>query len=288
MDTEVIENSHYRLGEHYYEMGRYEQAREQFKQALAENATHPRLLYKMAYCEYQLDNYEEAYELCTNAIREGFVTAYVYKTLGLILKHQKKWYEAEQAMLYALSLDPGEPAIIATYAFLMYETGHIKKARLLMEEAKRIDPMDSTVLHYQFYMGMIDGKEKEKREALAGYVQVAEDDLYKLIKIGEEAYFRDDYKTAKESLVQAFMLDPTNARVKELLDAIEKETHIIFLPNRIVGKLGGPFGSWAVCMGLIFLAIFLFPPALAIIIPFLLIFNVYTWISGFVYKLFVK
>ncbi|MDC0762535.1 tetratricopeptide repeat protein [Brevibacillus sp. AG] len=289
MDLEVLESSVlYQLGEHYYEMGRYEQAREQFKQVLAKNATHPRLLYMMAYCEYQLDNYEEAYELCTYAINEGLVTEYVYNTLGLILIQQKEWYEAEQAMLFALSLNPSEPSIIATYSFLMYETGHLKKARLLMEEAKRLDPMDSTVLQYQFYMCMIDGKKKEKHEALAGYMQGAEDDLYKLIKIGEEAYFRDDYKTAKEALVQAFMLDPTNSRVKELLDGIEKETHFLFFPNRIVRKLGGPIGSWVTSVGLILLAIYLYPPAFGAILLFLLIFNVYTWISGFVYKLFVK
>ncbi|TKI59094.1 tetratricopeptide repeat protein [Brevibacillus antibioticus] len=289
MDLKVLEGSpHYQLGEHYYEMGRYEQAREQFKQVLAEDATHPRLLYMMAYCEYQLDNYEEAYELCTNAIKEGFVTEYVYNTLGLILKQQKKWYEAEEAMLYALSLNPLEPSNIATYAFLMYETGHLKRARLMLEEAKRLDPMDPTVLHYQFYMAMIDGKKKEKYEALAGYMQVAEDDLYKVIKIGEEAYFRDDFKTAKEALIHAFMLDPTNSRVKELLDGIEKETHFLFYPNRIVHKLGGPIGSWAASVGLILLAIYLYPPAFGGILLFLLIFNVYTWISGFVYKLFVK
>lgn len=289
MDLEVLKQStHYQMGQHYYEMNRYGQAKEHFKQALSDYPTHPRLLYKLAYCEYRLENLEEAYELCTNAIQHGLETAYVYCTLGVILRDQEKWYEAEQAMLHALSLNPAEPSNIATYANLMYMTGHFKKARLLMEEAKRIDPMDSTVLHYQFYMGLIDGKEKEKREALAGYIQVAEDDLYKLIKVGEAAYFRNDYKTAKESFVQAFMLDPNNPRVKEMLDRIKKETHFILLPNRIITKVGGPLGWWLICTAIVFLAGFLSLPALVIAIPIFLVLNIYTWFSENIYNMFVK
>ncbi|GED28296.1 hypothetical protein BAG01nite_43980 [Brevibacillus agri] len=289
METEALQNSrHYQLGKHYYDMKRYEQAREHLREALGEVPTNPTVLYMLSYCEFQLDNDEAAYELCVDVLQKGMVTEYVYQLLGLILQSQKKWYEAEQALLQALALNPQEPGIIATYAYLMFHTGHVKKARLLMAEAQRLNPNDSTVLHYQFYIDLIASNKKQQRKTLETYVEVADDELYKLIKIGEEAYFRDDYKTAKENLIQAFLLDPTNERVKELLDAIDKETHIVFWPNRLVDKLGGPIGMWVVFVVLLFLISYLAPFAVGYFIVCWIVFGIYTWISPLVYKLVCK
>ncbi|MGZ0050644.1 tetratricopeptide repeat protein [Brevibacillus gelatini] len=289
METEALQNSrHYQLGKHYYDMNRYEQAKEHLREALAEAPTNPTVLYMLSYCEFELGNVEEAYELCVDVLQKGLVTEYVYQLLALILQSQKKWYEAEQALLQALALNPQEPGIIATYAYLMLQTGHVKKARLLMEEAKRLDPQDSTVLHYQFYIDLIVSNKKQQQKTLQSYVEVEDDELYKLIKIGEEAYFRDDYKTAKENLVQAFLLDPTNERIKEMLDAIDKETHIVFWPNRLVDKLGGPIGMWVVFAVILFLISYLAPFALGYFAVGWLVFAVYTWISPLVYKLVCK
>lgn len=289
MEIEALENSsHYRLGKHYYDMNRYEQAKEHFQQALAEAPTNTTLLYMLSYCEFELDNYEEAYELIVDTLEKGLITEYVYQLLGLILRAQKKWYEAEQAMLQALSINPQEPGVIASYAYLMYETGHLKKAKLLMDEARRIEPENQTVLHYQFYMNLIDDNKKQQRDTLEKYIQVADDELPKLLKIGEEAYFRDDYKTAKEALVQAFLLDPTNDRVKELLDAIDRETHIVFLPNRLVDKLGGTLGTWAISIGIIMLLSYFAPAALGYYLVFIIVFSIYTWTSPLIYKIVCK
>ncbi|UED68156.1 MULTISPECIES: tetratricopeptide repeat protein [Brevibacillus] len=278
----------YRLGVHYYNMNRYQQAKEHLEKALAEDPNDTDALFWMSYSEYCLKNYEEAHRLCRDIIQKGMMTENVYELLGVILLAEKKWYEAEQAFLQAISLNPVEADVIANYAYLMIETGHLKKAKMLLAEAKRIDSMNSLVLHCQFYLDLIHNRKKQQQESLMAYIQIADDERSKLQTIGEAAYFRGDYRIAKENLIQAFLLDPNNSRVKELLDSIDRVTHIVFLPNRIVKKLGGTLVAWVLSLALILLTILIARPYVRDVAVFLFLFNVYTWISPFIYNLVTK
>lgn len=274
---------------HYLDMGRAEQAREKLHKLLADYPEDGQLFFLLARCHYLLDNYDEAIQQCHEALRLDFSRESCYFLLGITYLEGEKFVEAEQAFLEALSIDPQNAEAMSAYAYLMLKTGHEEKAHRLMEEALRLDAENATVLHYNLIFTMAYDQQEEQKKILQQYVQTADSEIDKLVHMGMSELSRENYKEARELFRQAFLLDPTNKRLLEILKELDEATHILFLPQRAIGKMGGPIPVW---LGFIVLMFILrsmgWGTVAGVLAIAYLILVIASWTTPLLYKLLLK
>lgn len=279
----------------YYDMGRYEQAAGVFKEILAETPEDPLILFLLANCCFMLDRYAEAERICMD-IAASYLAVSAFRLLGKIYREKKRYKKAEECFLKSLELDPQNADTLAEYAFLLLICGYRKKANDVMKEAERLDPEDSTVLHYKFYFNLAHGSRKEELAVIEQYFTNSSDEVQKLIKLGLTEYKSDRYKSSREYFRQAFVLEPTNKYILDMLEELDRINHFIFFPNRLFQRmhpvmrfLGLPAAIVAVpvvmlSLGLEAAGTALFVAAFAGII----LLNLWSWLSGPIYKYIIK
>lgn len=281
------ENFEMRLVEarHYIDIGQAEKAESILHELLAEDPKDSEALYLLAYSQYTLDRDEQALATCLEGMNLGDSLEDFYSLRGKIHFSLDQLPEAEECFLEALRLDPSNAAILANYGYLMLRTGHEKKAAKLIEEALRIDPEDPAVLHYAFYYFLAKNKKHEEMAALSDYIQVASNEVGILVKAGTADLVRGNTREAREKFRQAYVLDPKNKSILETLESLDEDYHIVFLPHRIMSKLGGPIAVWVEF--LVLMAVLrhfkLYSIAGPIAIGYL-IFCIYTWVAPCIYK----
>jgi tetratricopeptide (TPR) repeat protein len=275
--------------EHYFKLERYEQAKEKFLQVLEGSPEDGRTLYRIAFCCFHLHQFEEAHDFCTQALMGGYVQEFTYALLGAIQVSQQEYVEAEDSLLKALSLNPQSAAVIAQYAYLMLRTGHEEKANRLIQEALRIDPQNEVVLHYSFYFQLASGEKEEQQHTIQNYMDSSANEIDKLVKIGISAIHRKNYKEARECFRQAYLLDPTNTSILQQLQTLDRVTHPIFMPNRMIQKIGGPLVVWIAFIVIMFVLSSLHLDVVQTVVGGLyLLFCIYSWCASSIYKVVRK
>lgn len=271
--------------QHYYELGRYEQALPKIDQLLAINPYDNDVLFMRAGALSSFERYDEAIDCCRQALANGYSAVDGNYILGNVLMETGRYIETEECFLEALRINPERADILADYGELMLKTGHNKKAKALIEQALSIDPNDETVLLVHFYYRLAMHNRTAQAEALKRYMQTADSDVSKLALIGLMEYNNGNSKAARESFRQVYLLDPANKDILSLLEDLEKEGSIFYWPQRVIKKVGGPAVFWIGIIVLFFgLRALGFPKAAFITAVIYFIFCVYTWIMPFIYK----
>lgn len=274
---------------HYIHMARFGQAMEKLVQPLAESPNDGRLLYLLAICEHGLDRNEEALISCREAFQKGFSAEYCNFLLGKICVELKKLVEAEECFLEALRINPRNAEVIANYGFLMLKTGHDQKGAQLLDEALRLEPDNETVLHYNFYRRLESDKRDEQARILEQYLNSSDSEVRKLVNVGLSDWFAGDYRSARENFRQAFLLDPTNAGILSILREVARQSHILFLPHRLVDKIGGPAVVWVIFVASVLIMGRLgWYIGVAVVVMLYLFYVAYSWAAPVIYKIFVK
>jgi len=274
---------------HYYELGRYEQALAKLDHLLSISPNDGYILYLRAGCLFYLDRYDEAIDYCNQALTNGFSVTECSYLLGQILMATNRYAEAEECFLAALREDPQRADVMAAYGYLMLKTGYDKKARKLLEEAISVDPSDEVVLHYKFFYHLAKDKRGDQIEVLEKYLQSCDSEVRKLIKIGIMEAGSGNYKAARENFRQAFLLDPTDEHILSLIQDLEKSSSILYFPQRIIERIGGPAVIWLgmVVTLLILLGLGLSKAAGIAAIIYIVI-CIYSWVVPLLYNVIAK
>jgi tetratricopeptide (TPR) repeat protein len=230
---------------HYFTMRRYEQARDRIIPLLAHYPKDGELLYLLAYCLYGLELYEEALAACIDAFSSGYSPEDCNLLLGRIYFDLRRYTEAEEALLTTLGINPVNAEAIAVYSYLMLAAGYDRKAAALMEEALRLDPHNEEVRHFNFMSLILTGKGDQQLPALRQFLQTSDNEVNMLINTGIYEWARKNFKSARESFRQAFLLNPTDKNILAVLKEFDEITHPLFLPNRLVAK----FTDFGLAMG---------------------------------------
>nr|WP_246187657.1 tetratricopeptide repeat protein [Ornithinibacillus caprae] len=270
-------------------MDRYEDARPIIENLLLSDPQDPETLYLMGVVYLSREQYTEARELVQEALRNGYNPEYAFFFIGLTYQEQKMYAEAEDAYLRSLEINPNQANVNAAYGYLMLLTGHDEKAIKLLDEAIRIDPDDSAVNDYvyRFYLAKNDGS--NQAQYLQRTMEIARNEQEKLINIAVYHLVKEDTKTAEEYLRQLYLLDPTNKHVLEVLEEINRTNHMLFLPNRLIDKIGGPAVFYIGFIILVLVLTWADINSIAIVILALYLITAgYTWLAPLLYRLFVK
>ncbi|NMC56773.1 MAG: tetratricopeptide repeat protein, partial [Eubacteriaceae bacterium] len=194
--------------------------------------------------------------------------------LGRIYIETKKLTNAEECFLEALRIEPQRADIIAAYGYLMLKAGQKNKARQLIEEALKIDPENAVVLHYNFFYHLIVNKKDKQIAALGEYIKASGNEERKLFKAGIMEYCNGNFKAAYESLRQAYLLNPTNEGILEILQIAEQEADILYFPQRIINKIGGPIVLWlaTIAISLVFYLLNMLNAAIITVVNYIILY----------------
>lgn len=235
--------------EHYMGMHRYEKAKVLIGQALAEEPEEARYYYLLAVCAYHLDEYEDTELHLQRAMALGFDPEDVHQLYGHLYLETGQLVKAEQAYLESLRENPNNARVHAAYAFLLKKTGHSQKSDKLMQMAMQLDPNDSEVIRYRHLFGLADGDREEQIHALELYMQVADNEISKEVQLGLNAMYRNRTREAREHFRQAFLLDPSNRNLAEVMNNLDQVQHIVMAPIRAINRIGGPAVFWIAGIG---------------------------------------
>lgn len=274
---------------HYYGIGRYEKVEVLAKKLLASDPSDIESLNILAETLFQLDRYDEAVETCRQALALGLNPAEGNELLGRIYLAMEAYAQSEECFLAALSENPEQASTLAAYGYLMLTTGHEDKATKLMEEALRLDSENPEILHYNFHFNLARGDKYLQLENLQQYMVVSSNEVRKLVNLGLFELHRNNYRQAREHLREAYLLDPTNEPILELLKAVEKDDHWLFWPHRLGERIGNPAIIWIGAIAIIVVLRWLGYEGVAGILSVgYFLWAVSTWITPALYKIFVR
>lgn len=273
----------------YMEMGRYEESIKKINELFSEYANDERLFFLLAYCHYNMGIYDKAVEYCEESMKLGFSLEECNYLLGNIYMNINQFPQAERNFIEALRINPQNVKVLASYSMLMLKTGYNDKAYTLIQEAMKIDPDNDSVLNCNLMYYMCQEDEDNQTIFLQRYIENASSEMKVLIKIGIYNLYNNERAEAHENFRQAFLMDPTNKGVLSILENLDRKSHIVFLPNRIIDKIGGPKIVYIAFMAIILLGKkFINSVLLIIIVSIYILFAIYTWISPLIYRAVLK
>ncbi len=278
--NENYEEAAFELIEHYFEIGKYAQTIELIHGVLDEHLENSRLWYILGYSHYAMGDYNRAELQLKEALNLGFCEESIFHHLGYIYMKKEHWKEAEEAFLEALRANPDSAVNHASYAVLMKKMGHRKKAKQLITKAREMDPENSIVLRNYFILEEINSPKKQRVLALEQYMNSSDSELSKLLHLGIHAAFHNKEKEAQEYFRQAFLLNPEDKELYELLEESELSVHPLLAPNRLIEHVGGTAVIWLMGVVIYFSLLGLgFNTAAVLFIKCYIALALYTWIS---------
>lgn len=277
------------LIEHYMNLNRFEDAAPLIENLLRQDPNDDYALFKMALVQYCRDNNNEAILLFKEALLNGYDELACYYFLGCAYVEENRFQEAENAFLTALHHDPEDAETYAAYAELMFKTGYEEKALALYEKAKQLDPenekVNQHILHYYF----AKSDSEKQLEYLKNVIDTSTGEIQNLLNTAAYHLLRGEDKEARELARQAFLLDPTNKKVLEVLAELDQDTHPMFFPQRLMQSAGGPAAVWLEFIVVSFiLKFFELNVLLVVYVCLYVLFVIYTWIAPILYKRLMK
>lgn len=274
---------------HYIDIRRFEEAKSKLHYLMQERPNEGELHYLLAFCDYRLNQYACAAESCEEALRLGYDQVSGKHLLGTIYQEQKRFQEAESLFLEVLNIVPDRPEVLVSYGNLMIRTGHEEKAIELTEEALKLDPENGQVLQLALHIYSMKQDKKMQMELIERVMASSSDEVQKLVQLGLIHYMKKDYGEAREQIRQAFLLDPTNNGVHEILVELDELTHPFFVANRFIDRIGGPAVVWVLAIAIIYgLRLLKLDIPLFIFAVFYIILVIMSWASAPLYKLLIK
>lgn len=277
------------LADHYLSIDRLPEAEIHIINALQLDPSHPEALYTMACILHVKKDYIETRKLCEQALKNGYDQGSCYYLIGSTYEEEKNYKEAESAYLKFLENYPESGVAHAVYGSLMLTVGQKEKAFALLEEAMRLDPENERVTQEMLHYYFATSDKKNQQLLLGNLMENGSNEIRKLVNLAVYHQLKDENKLAKEYFVQAYLIDPSNQQLLEILEDHDRNTHPIFFYEGPMMKIGGPIVIW-----LSFIALSFLFKTLNLLIPLIIVvclyipFAIYTWISPILYKVFVK
>lgn len=276
---------------HYlFSVERYEDAEKSIQNVLRYNPMHAEALYLMAILQFSRDNYSEARELCREALRYGVNKENAYDFIANTYEKENKLEEAEEAYLAGLREAPLSADLHAEYGRLMMKTGFRDKARALIDKAVELDSTNQRVITIMLDYHLAEDNKGKQIEAIQNLMEYGDDEIKKLVKLAMFHEFNGEEKQAREHAVQAYLMDPTNKNLLAFVQRYDILLHPLFLPRRLIEKLGGGAVVFlGVLVILLLLAALDLGPILEVLFYSSIALVIYNWIAApLLYNWFVK
>ena len=273
----------------YVGMKRFAMARPIINECLSKVPESAEVNLLNGFCLVGEEKSEEAIEVFYSALRLGANKVEIYHVLAHLKMDKNQYQEAELDLLEALKIDPNDPDILARYGKLMFLTDNDEKAVKLYKHALEIDPINASALQQMFNYQLSKGNKTHQSDALMRVIETSSNAVANEINAGVMELMNDNVCKAREHYRQAYLMDPTNDNILNLLQELDISTNPAFFPHRLIVKVGGPAVVWVVIIIIVLgLRALGFVQMASVIAMLYVILVIYTWVTVFFGKFIQK
>jgi len=232
--------AHACLGFVLFKLGRYDEAIEQDRQALAIDDTRSEAHLHLGQALMATGRTAEAMSECRRALDLGVRGAEQHSNASMLLRLGGQWQEAIQHGEEAVRLEPTRAVHHTALGSALVDGGRLDEAMAQFREAIRLEPS------YQlghFGLGTVLAKQKRLDEAIEEFrvsLQLQPDDAAANSSLGLALLLQDHFAEAREHLRRAVELYPESAPMRKVcvsnLGACE---YLLGVDQRIAGILAG-------------------------------------------------
>jgi predicted Zn-dependent protease len=224
--------------ERLLEVGRLPEARQLLGELLGQAPGDPDLCVYAARVALADDDLEEGRRQLEAALGrdpEHFAARYLLFHVELHVQH---YTEAEEIITRLIREDPEDPDLLNQYAGLMLTTLHLDKARVLADEALRLDPSHRGARLTDVVLSTVEGRRDRAGARLSDLVHddpEAHDVAYGLlVSLAEQGQNEDALRLCQELMRS----EPDNEGLIETAVALRAATHWLALPLRPMQRFG--------------------------------------------------
>ena len=204
-------------GNAYLGLGKLDQAKEAFQQALAGKPDDARALMGMAKHAAASHDLEGAARLADQAVEKNPTNGEAWKLKADLARSTGNVEAARKAYDEAVKLQPGEPIALIGRANLFISTGKFVEAKADIDAAQKIKPGTPLVFYTQALLDFTQGKNAAALESVQHVLQVAPEHLPTILLAGAIQTALGGNEQAEQHLRKYLQADPDNLYARKLL-----------------------------------------------------------------------
>jgi tetratricopeptide (TPR) repeat protein len=158
-----ISQIHFNQGLTYERQGDLAKAEQEYIKALETNPLSPTILNNLGHVRYRLKKYDEAIENFRQAINSDRTFARAYNNAGLVFEARREYDVAERFYKQAIAVNPELYTTYINLSNLYLIQGDLEKAELGFKKAAEIAPDSAQAF---FRLGSLYGRQKKFTEAI--------------------------------------------------------------------------------------------------------------------------
>ncbi|RJG07039.1 PEP-CTERM system TPR-repeat protein PrsT [Noviherbaspirillum cavernae] len=216
-------------------LGKHQEARESFEQALKSKADFPNALIGLARLALGQKDFDRAIRLTEQAISANPKHAESWLFKGDILRAQGKIDAALAAYDEVLKIKPGNAAAHLVKAYVEIGAGKFNEARADIDAARKSAPDNLSASYTQALLDYSQKKHAAALESLQQVLRVAPDHMPSVLLAGAVQYALGSTQQAEQHLKKYLDSNPANLYARKLLaSALLKNSQ----PQRAINVLG--------------------------------------------------
>ncbi|MFT4973655.1 MAG: tetratricopeptide (TPR) repeat protein, partial [Saprospiraceae bacterium] len=287
-------------GQRLYNMGRFQDAEQEFKKVLAEEPNHAFALALMSLVYLETDRRTEALALSQMALGQAPWSPFIFYVLARVQFFNQQIKEALETVKQGRNIDPEDPDFFILEAQIYFHQSKWEEALAAAASGMELDPENVQLINLRAQSLVKLNRKAEAAQTLDYALQKAPENSYSHANKGWVSIERDSYDEAVNSFKEALRLDATNEYAKDGLKEAIKGSNILYRGilkyflwmSRLAEK-----GRWAFIIGayiayqLILRMAEAYPsiaPLLYPLIVFYIIFAFSTWIARPISNLFLR
>lgn len=294
----------------YYYSNHYEEAVGQIDEVLLQEPYNAPLHYLKADCLYRLNRCQEAENHCKRALQYQYESGACLSLLGNIYTKMKSYAKAQAMYVKALQVEPDNSTITARYGYLMLVMGQKEKALRLIERALQINPADETANQIKAIYEQLDRSVKQKKNSSNNdkkisimeedsvnqkgnmedpYLRICRNEKKRLCQIGYSKLKAGKIRAARDVYRQALQVDEKDLELKETIYHLDQKVHVLFMPNRVIRRLGGVYLVGVELLPPILVLLYFHRPLAVLgVILFYVLFCMLAWFAPEIYQAIYK
>jgi tetratricopeptide (TPR) repeat protein len=273
---------HYPDIENLIRLRRYALARAALAEAIASEPNDAHLYYLAAWLAWLESDCPRGLDLSAQGLALDPDNPSLLLIRFHLLEESRQYPEAELIIIDLIRHDPADADYLAAYARLMLLTFHVKKARLLCNEALRLDPEHDAARVCDVLLMVVNGQSDASAAQLAGLLDENPESEHYLRLLALLLVEKRQYRAAQILTQQLIRRNPGDQGLIESAVSLRRITHWSSWPLWPLYRFGWP-ASVALWLGLVLLLQLnrsLHLPGLGLVNNLYLAWCVYSWVHG--------
>ncbi|MGH1541087.1 MAG: tetratricopeptide repeat protein [Arenicella sp.] len=235
------------------ELRRYDEARKQAQQGIAQSPENAGLYHAAAHIEWLCDEIELGLSIAEQGLGIDPAHEQLRYVFFNLLVESERYSEAEAIIADLISGSPEDADYLCAYSRLMMQTFYLEKARALCDEALRVSPDHEPAQILNHLLNIIDGKKDQAADDLAILVRNNPENERLLGLVANSLVDQKRYSEAQRVAQELIRMDPGDSDYVDMAVSLRTINHWSSWPNWPLNRFGwvASIVIWLGAIGLI-------------------------------------